>query len=239
MLPKLSLISLSCGVALSVTSLPWRSITIVSDSPELMLTMRCMSEKLSICSPLMDKTRSPGWKPAALAALAGCTASTRALVVCLPTIMKMPAKMAIASMKLAIGPGRHDRSARAHLLPGEADLLLGFAHGGAGVMVGHARRIVVAEEFHIAAERDGRDLPAGAVAVIEADEFRTEAERECEHFDAAPAGHQKVAKLVKENDNRQHKQERDQIAEQSPAERAQARHNVEMHYYPSSRPPAR
>ena len=43
-------------------------------------------------------------KPAACAALAGCTVSTRALVVCLPTVMKTPAKMAIARMKFAIGP---------------------------------------------------------------------------------------------------------------------------------------
>ena len=33
-----------------------------------------------------------------------CTVSTRALVVCLPTVMKMAAKMAIASTKFAIGP---------------------------------------------------------------------------------------------------------------------------------------
>ncbi len=52
----------------------------------------------------MASTRSPGWKPADCAALAGCTASTRALVVCLPTVMKTPAKMAIASTKFAIGP---------------------------------------------------------------------------------------------------------------------------------------
>ena len=38
-------------------------------SPALMLTMRCMSEKLSIFSPLIVRTRSPGWKPAAWAAL--------------------------------------------------------------------------------------------------------------------------------------------------------------------------
>jgi hypothetical protein len=69
-----------------------------------MLTMRCMSEKLSIFSPLIASTRSPGLKPAASAALAGCTVSTRALVVCLPTVMKMAAKMAIASTKFAIGP---------------------------------------------------------------------------------------------------------------------------------------
>jgi hypothetical protein len=63
-----------------------------------------MSEKLSIFSPSIATTRSPGWKPAACAALAGCTVSTRALVVCLPTIAKTPAKMTIARMKLATGP---------------------------------------------------------------------------------------------------------------------------------------
>ena len=50
-------------------------------------------------------------------------------------------------------------------------------------MVGHARRVLVAEELHIAAERDRGDLPARAVAVVEADEFRTEADRERQHLE--------------------------------------------------------
>ena len=52
----------------------------------------------------MARTRSPGWKPAFCAALLGWIASTRAVVVCLPTVMNTMAKIAIAKMKLAMGP---------------------------------------------------------------------------------------------------------------------------------------
>ena len=96
-------------------------------------------------------------------------------------------------------------------------------------MIRGARGIVVAKELDVAAERDGRNLPAGAVPVVEADQFRTEADREGQHADAAPAGHQEVAKLVKEHDNRQNEQKRYQIADHAAAERAESGHNVEMH----------
>ena len=183
-----------------------------------MLTMRCMSAKLSIFSPSMASTRSPGLKPAACAALAGCTASTRALVVCLPTIMKTPAKMTIARMKFAIGPAATTAARGPTGLWTKLSCLLGLAHGGGGLMVGHARRIVVAEEFHIAAERNRGDFPARAVAVVEADDFGPETDRKHQHLDAAPARHQEMAKLMKEHDNCQDKQERDQIADEAAAE---------------------
>ena len=97
-------------------------------------------------------------------------------------------------------------------------------------MVGHARRVLVAEELHIAAERDGRDLPARATAVVEAGDFGTEAERESQHPDAAQAGHQEMAKLMKKHDNCQDEEERHDIADEATAERAQARHDVRTHY---------
>ena len=52
--------------------------------PALALTKRCMSRKVSICRPSIATIRSPGWKPGGLRRAAGCTASTRAAVVCLP-----------------------------------------------------------------------------------------------------------------------------------------------------------
>jgi hypothetical protein len=122
--------------------------------------------------------------------------------------------------------GRYNRSAGADLLADEAVLLFILAHGGSGGVIWLASRIVVTEEFHVAAERDRRDLPARSMTVIEADEFWTEAEREREHPDAAPARHQEVAEFMKENDDRQHKQEGNQVAHEPTAERAQARHDV-------------
>ncbi len=47
-----------------------------------------------------------------------------------------------------------------------------------------------------------------------------------DHFDAAPARHQEVAKLMKEHDNRQDEQKRHQIADGAAAECAQAPQNV-------------
>ena len=77
----------------------------------------------------------------------------------------------------------------------------------------------VAEELHIAAERNRGNLPAGAVAVVEADEFRPEAERERQHFHAGPAGDQEVAELVEEHDDGQHEQEGNDVADEPMAQR--------------------
>jgi hypothetical protein len=52
----------------------------------------------------MASTRSPGLNPAASAALAGWTASTRGDVLGLPKTMKRAAKIAMASTKFASGP---------------------------------------------------------------------------------------------------------------------------------------
>ena len=196
-----------------------------------MLTMRCISAKLSMFSPLMATTRSPGWKPAVCAALLGCTVSTRALVICLPKIMKTTAKMAIARMKFAIGPAATTAARGPTGLWMKLTAFSLVGHAGGGLMIGHARRILVAEEFHIAAERDRGDFPARAVAVVEADDFGPETDRKRQHFDAAPASHQKMAKLMKKHDNCQDKQEGNQVADETAAERAQATHNsVETHH---------
>ena len=72
---------------------------------------------------------------------------------------------------------------------------------GSGVLVAFD----VADELDVAAERDRRQLPARAVAIVEADEFRAEADREGRHPDAAPAADEKVAHLVDEHHDRQHR----------------------------------
>jgi len=126
--------------------------------------------------------------------------------------------------------GRHHGGTRADRLVDKANRSLGLVHGGRGRMIGHARRIVVAEEFHIATERNRGDFPARSVTVIKADDFGTKTNRESEYPDTAPAGHQEMAKLMKENDNCQHKQERNQITDEVAAECAQAPHNVHTHH---------
>ncbi len=93
-------------------------------------------------------------------------------------------------------------------------------------MVGHARRIVVAEELDVAAKRNGGQLPARAVLVVEADDLRAEAEREDQHLDAAPARHQEMAEFVEKHDDGEHEQERHDIADRAAAECAQAPDDV-------------
>ena len=120
----------------------------------------------------------------------------------------------MVSRKLKAGPAKTVSGAFPHRLRVEGDLLLvvGQRFDLAGVR--RARRVHVADEFHVAAERNGGNLPARAVAVVEADEFGTEADRERLDADAAPAADEVVAHLVHEHDDRQHEQERDDRADQ-------------------------
>ena len=78
---------------------------------------------------------------------------------------------------------------------------------------------LVAEELDVAAERNGRHLPAGAVAVVEAEQFRAEAERERQDLHAGPAGDEEMAELVEENDDGQDEQEGNDVADQPMAQR--------------------
>ena len=92
---------------------------------------------------------------------------------------------------------------------------------GDGGLVRHARGVVIPEKFHVAAERNGRKLPAGAMAIVEADELRAETHRKSQHPHAAPARDQEVAELVEEHDNAQSEQKRDDPAGPSARPRAQ------------------
>src|SRR5205814_10011563 len=84
--------------------------------------------------------------------------------------------------------------------------------------VGHAGRVLVADEFHIAAERNGRELPAGAVAIGEAQKLAPEPDRKNLHPNAAPPRHEKMAEFVKENHDGQNEQKRhDQVISGCPA----------------------
>ena len=137
--------------------------------------------------------------------------------------MKMPAKMAIASTKLAIGPAATTAAREPTGWTMKLSFLSASLMAAAAVMVRDARGILVAEEFHVAAKRNGGDLPARAVAVVEAGELGAKADRKYQHPDAAPARHQEMAKLVKEHDDRQNEQKRHHIADEAAAECAQAR----------------
>src|SRR6266849_974295 len=69
--------------------------------------------------------------------------------------------------------------------------------------IGHAGGVFVAKEFYIPAQWNGRELPAGAVPVGEAEELAPEPDRKHLNPNAAPSRDQEMAELVKENDDRQ------------------------------------
>ena len=73
--------------------------------------------------------------------------------------------------------------------------------------IGRARRVVVAEEFYITSKRNKRELPAGAMGIVEADQLRAEADREHRHFHAAQPGDQEMTQLVEKHDQGEDEEE--------------------------------
>ena len=86
-----------------------------------------------------------------------------------------------------------------------------------GRLIRRARRILIAEKFYIAAERNCGNLPSCPIAVVKSGDLGTEANGEHQHLDAAPARHQKMTKLVEENDDGQNEQKRHHIADEAAA----------------------
>ena len=115
--------------------------------------------------------------------------------------------------------GGHDRRARSDFLVVEAARALFFGH--AGERFGRRRRglALVAEELDVATERDRRNLPARAVAVVETGEFRTKAERERQNLYAGPAGNQEMTEFMEEDDDGQDEQKGDDITDEAVAQR--------------------
>ena len=138
----------------------------------------------------------------------------------------------MARMKLAIGPAATMAARRAHRLMEEAVALLRLGHARDRGLVRHARGVVIAKKFHIAAERNGRKLPAGAMAVVEADDLRTETHRKSQHPHAAPARDQEMAKLMEEDDDAQSEQKRDDPAGPARAPEPKIAENVHFRTRP-------
>ena len=118
-------------------------------------------------------------------------------------------------------PGDDDGRALAHRLKHEAFGALGLVHAGETRAARNARGVVIAEKLDESAERDRGNLPAGSIAIVEADNFRAEPYRKQRDAHAAPAGDQKMAQLVEEDDDAQHEQERDDVASNAAAKRMQ------------------
>src|SRR6185312_11014858 len=76
-------------------------------------------------------------------------------------------------------------------------------------------------ESYVSAERNHRDFPAGAMPVVEADQFGAETQREGLDGDAVPARHEVVAHFVDEDDNGQNHDEGGNGVEDRQAEEGQ------------------
>ena len=186
LLPRPSLPRCSVGVARTVTGVPPRSIWNSRVCPACALTIRCMSEKLSIFCPLIASTTSPGCRPAAAAGEFGWTASMRAEVTACRRDAKIAAKITMARMKLAIGPGRDNGCAAPHGLMKEAVPALLRAHGGNGGLVRHAGGVFIPKELHVSAQRDRRELPAGSIAIGKPEQFGAESDGKHQHPHPTP-----------------------------------------------------
>src|SRR5262245_7473941 len=111
----------------------------------------------------------------------------------------------------------------------KAVLALLIGHGGKRGRIRDTGRILVAEEFHITAEWNGGELPAGAVTVVEAEKLRTEPDGENQYPHPAPAGDHEMAELVEEHHQRQDEQERDEVAKHAAPQRVDSRQKIEIH----------
>ncbi|MGY4294725.1 hypothetical protein ACVWXN_002820 [Bradyrhizobium sp. i1.4.4] len=130
--------------------------------------------------------------------------------------------------------GRNDGGARADLLVMEAAGALLGRHGRERLGRRGRSLALVAEELDVAAERDRRDLPAGAMAVVETDQLRSETEREGQHPNARPARDQEMAEFMEEHDDRQDEQEGNRVAEEPMAQRIETMDEKVDHRIPSS-----
>src|SRR5581483_8750754 len=112
----------------------------------------------------------------------------------------------------------------------EAHRALRLGHGGGRLMIGRTGDTLVAEEFHVATERDRGQLPARAVLVVKAEELRSEAEREHEHPHAAPARNQEMAELVEEDHHAQPEHERNSVVGHRTTKSDERRKNIQLHH---------
>ena len=196
-----------------------------SSSPARVITACWRSEKFSISRAVDRDDQIALLDARLLRGAAGSTSSTRGSMTGAPTSMKAAGEDGDGQNEIGDGARGHDGGALPDGLAVEiAGLGLGPRHG---LGIGHAGGIGIARELHIAAERNPRQFPARAVAVIPAGDLLAEADREGLDVDPAPARHEEVAELVNEHDDDQRHEEGHRI-EHASAER-QMQHVQEIH----------
>ena len=137
--------------------------------------------------------------------------------------------MTIAKTKFAIGPAttmaaRLGTGWKKKLCLRSPSVMLsrrGSIRGASGILI--------AEELHVAAERDGCDFPARAVTIVKPDDFRAETDGKHQNSDPTQPGDQEMAKLVEEHHKAEDEQERDEIGGNATPQRMQMRQQIRPH----------
>ena len=94
-----------------------------------------------------------------------------------------------------------------------------FIHGVQARPIRDASGVLVAEEFHVTAERNGRDFPPRAVAIVKTDQFGAKTDRKHQYPHPAKARDQEMAKLVDEHDKAENEQKGDKIGDDASPKR--------------------
>src|SRR5262249_52738063 len=96
--------------------------------------------------------------------------------------------------------GDHNRRSLEHRLKMKTQRPFAGIHCLQARGIGSTPGIFIAEKLHVAAERNGRDLPARAIAIVKTGKLRAKADGKCQDLHAAQARHQKVAELMEKYD---------------------------------------
>ena len=96
---------------------------------------------------------------------------------------------------------------------------LAVIHLGKALGIRHAGGILVAEEFYVAAERDGGDFPARAVAVVKTDNFGPKTNGKHQDPHAAPARDQEMTQFVEEHDQAEDEQKGHEVTDHAAPKR--------------------
>ncbi len=110
-------------------------------------------------------------------------------------------------MKLAIGPAATMAARLRSGWPASVESPLLLRHRRHALEVGRARRMGVAVELDVTANRKGGEPPAGAVAIDPGEDFRAKTQRKGVDLDPAPASDEVMAKLVNEDDQADYEDE--------------------------------
>ena len=179
--------------------------------PVLRIVACCRSSNVAIGRPLTSVTRSPAGKPACAAGEPGSTPPIRATLLAAAEDHEQRREDYERENEIGDRTRRDDRGAVAQRLAGEGVRPLLRRHRRRALEIGRARRVGVAVEFDVAAKRKGGEPPAGAALVDPGEEFGAEAERERVDLHSAPASNEVMAELVKENDEADDENERQDV----------------------------